>query len=192
MMTVVNSYGASILATFPGGTAAIAATIASSGNFGSLIAYYVLPPISERLGVKKPFVWVSCVPSAIFIPIAVLSRQYWIAAICIFTTFFFNGWLIPGPKSMTLESPGVAGLRAGTAVGMLTFAQYLGGAVVPFAYAGISESYSGGTAMSVVCITGAVLSIAFMLQVKETGMGREAAEKLYQEKKAAKLAAKTN
>ena len=84
---------------------------------------------------------------------------------------------------MLLETPGIAGLRAGTAVGLLVTMQRIGAAVFPMVFAAISAITSMTIGMCVVVGFAAVAAIIFLF-TKETGIGREAAKKRQEEKKA--------
>jgi sugar phosphate permease len=142
------------------------------------------------MGVKKPFTTLAFLPYAILVPIGILMQSPLIAVICLAFTYIFNGWSMPGPRAIMLETPGVAGIRAGTAIGLLILSMHLGGAVMPFIYTALAGHFSEPNAMVIVCIAGSLLCVSILSLTKETGMGREAAEKLYQEKKAARLAAR--
>jgi len=191
MMTVINTFGVSIIATFPGMTLGIAAIITSSSNFASLFSYYAMPPISERLGVKKPFVMFAYLPYAIVMPALVIVGNPIFAVVCLMVTYLVNGWAMPGPRAILIETPGVAGLRAGTATGLLIFVMHIGGAVFPWIFTAVSElAGSISTGMIVICLLGGILCPVFMAFTKETGIGREAAKKVFAEKKAARMAAK--
>jgi len=186
-MQTLIALGPTILVTFPGTTPVLAAFASSMGNLGSLVGYYVLPPISEKFGLRKPFIIVGYVINVLFVVAAYMVGNIWFAMFGYFVGFFVNGWTMPGPRTMLQESPGVAGLRAGTAMGVLITVSRIGAMVVPLlfaAIAGVAGMIVGISIVAGLCLFGAV----FIGLAKETGIGREAANKLQEEKKAAKKA----
>ena len=87
---------------------------------------------------------------------------------------------------MLLETPGIAGLRAGTATGLMLMTQRIGAAVFPIVFAAVATTTS--MVVSLCVITGfAVVAAIFYLFTKETGMGREEAKRRKEEKKALKI-----
>jgi MFS family permease len=157
------------------------------GNLGSLFGYYILPPISDKFGVRKPFIWPSIIINVAFWILAFFSRNLIVAAICLFIGAFFNGWSVTGARSMLQESPGIAGLRSGTALGMMNTFSKASSAIFPMVFAGfVAMTGSAVVALSLVSLFAVLASVLVMLS-KETGIGREAAKLKQQEKKAAKL-----
>lgn len=191
MIQTVIAFGATVLGTFPDVTPQLAALTSSLGNLGSLVGYFVLPPIAEKFGVRKPFIWTSMVINAILLVIAFMSGNIYVCMVFFFVGFFFNGWSNTGARTMLMESPGIAGMRSGTAMGfMLTMAR-LAAFVFPVIFAAIAAAV-GSEIIGIAVIAGfSVIAAIFILLSKETGMGKEAAQKMIAERKATRLAAKS-
>ncbi|NLW78664.1 MAG: MFS transporter [Ruminococcaceae bacterium] len=195
MIQTMIGLGSPILGSFLGADVAagkltgeaankLGAFASSCGNLGSLIGYYFLPPIAEKVGLRKIFIWPSMIINALCLIIAFASGNIWIALIFFFVGYFFNGWSIPGPRSMLVESPGIAGMRAGTAYGVMLTLARLAAFGMPLLYSFIN-SLIGNMYISIMVIAAfAIVSAVFIMLAKETGMGREAAKKLQEEKKA--------
>lgn len=168
-MQTVIAFGATVVATFPNVTAQSAALASSMGNLGSLFGYYILPPISEKVGLKKPFIWSSMIANAVIGLVGIMSNNILIYGICNFIAYFFNGWSVPGGRSMLMETPGVAGLRAGTAVGLLITMQRFGAALFPVLFAAVAAVTNMITSFSIIISMVFISAILYMF-TKETGV----------------------
>lgn len=181
--------GAAIIMSFEGATPATAALTVSLGNLGSMFGYFLLPSISEKFGVKKPFIWPSMVFYAVCIIIAYNSGHIPTAMVFFFVGAFFNGWCIPGPRSMLIESPGMGGMRTGVALGMMSTGNRAMAALLPILFGFVATHWgmvAGGTVNASITFIAAL----FIILSKETGMGKEAAAKAIAERKAMQAALK--
>ena len=189
VMATSIALGVTIVMGFEGATLATAALTVSLGNAGSLSGYFLLPSISEKYGVKKPFIWTSMLFYGLCLIIAYNSGHIPTAMVLFFVGSFFNGWCIPGPRSMLIESPGMGGMRAATALGLMSTGNRAVAAVLPMLFAFVAGI--GGVIMGATVNASLVIIAAFFIFISdETGMGREAAEKAIAERKARQMAAK--
>ena len=156
----------------PGSTPQYAATAASMGSLGSMIGYAVLPIISDKVGRKKPFIWPAMIVSVILRVWALQSGNLITAGAVLFFGALMDGWAITGPRTMLQELPQIAGVRSGTAIGILNTFSRAAAALFPMVYAYLSGVFSSHkSALSCVFLL-MLISALLMSMVKETGIGK--------------------
>lgn len=111
-----------------------AAFLSSTANTGSLFGYFILPLIMRKYMKKIDNIWpvsISMVASVILWMIGLSSRNPAIIIPCYAIGGFLNGFGYVGPRTFLMEQPEVAGLRAGTGLGVFN-------TVVNFAVTGLT------------------------------------------------------
>jgi len=164
------------LGIWAGITAMQAGFIVSMSNIGSTIGYLTLPAIADKLGYRKRLT----VPAALF-SIALYAWSPFTGNIvmsCIIINIagFFNGWGLVGARTLMMEHPDVAGIKAGTAAGFLQEMNQIGCVVFPLIFAAIFNVAGVQTGWLTMFAVG-MLGVIFLLFAKETG--RRAVEKAH-------------
>jgi len=152
-----------------GATPQLAAATASMGSLGSMIGYAVLPMISDKFGRKKPFVWPSMIASVILRVWALQSGNLTMAGAVLFFGALMDGWAITGPRTMLQELPQIAGIRSGTALGILNTFSRAAAAGFPMIYALISDAVGSHRNALSVLFSFLIISAIMMSLVRETG-----------------------
>ncbi len=140
-------------------------------SVGSTIGYAVCPMISQKVGLRKPFIMLAfllscgCEALALIVPF-----NYAVTGALIFVGGFMHGWAVTGPQGMLLESKEVGGINAGLAVSFWFVFGKLSAVVLPmvnsfFQTAGI---FDATTAVAVTTAIG-ILGIVPLAFARETG-----------------------
>ncbi len=160
-------FAPTVMLDMDGATPRLAALIASMGSLGSMIGYAVLPAISDKVGRKKPFVWPAMIASAVLRTLAIQSGSFTAAGIALFFGAVMDGWAITGPRTMLQELPQIAGVRSGTAIGLLNTFSRAAAAFFPMLYAflaGVMSSHKNGLSCLLALV---VISAILMSMVTE-------------------------
>jgi MFS family permease len=110
------------------------ASIASTGNLGSLIGYIILPTILTKFFPKVDKTWP--ILASMVVSGVLWSAGYWglksvpWMIFCFAFGAFWNGFGFAGPRTILMELPEVAGLRAGTALGVFNTISRVGGVLI--------------------------------------------------------------
>lgn len=160
-------FAPTVMLDVAGSTPRLAALIASMGSLGSMIGYAVLPVISDKVGRKKPFVWPAMIASVVLRILALQSGNLTAAGASLFFGALMDGWAVTGPRTMLQELPQIAGVRSGTAIGILNTFSRAAAALFPMIYAFLAGALSSHkNALS--CVFALVLiSAVLMSMVKE-------------------------
>jgi MFS-type transporter involved in bile tolerance (Atg22 family) len=93
-----------------------------------------------------------------------MSGNLLIAGIFLFLGAFLNGWSVTGPRTMLQELPQVAGVRSGTALGMLNTFSRAAAALFPLIFAALSSIVGKPqNALTIICCLAIVSSICMAL-----------------------------
>ena len=167
-------FAPTVMLDVAGSTPRLAALIASMGSLGSMIGYAVLPVISDKVGRKKPFVWPAMIASAVFRILALQSGNFAAAGAALFAGALMDGWAITGPRTMLQELPQIAGVRSGTAIGILNTFSRAAAALFPMIYAllaGLLASHKNALSCVFALV---VISALLMSMVKEHNIKKKA------------------
>lgn len=140
-------------------------------SIGSTIGYAVCPMISQKVGLRKPFIALAfllscgCEALALVVPFNVATT-----GALIFVGGFMHGWAVTGPQGMLLESKEVGGVNAGLAASFWFVFGKLSAVVLPmvnssFQTAGI---FDPATSLAVTTAIG-ILGIIPLALARETG-----------------------
>lgn len=154
-----------------------AATICSFLSTGSIFGYVICPIISDKVGLRKPFLGSAMLLSTVFQAIALFYPLDSRVLTCVLITAagFLHGWSVAGPSGLLLESKEVGGLNAGIAISFYFVFVKLSAVIFPMIYAALVNSgFSLEKALASVCLSGLIGGI-FILCARETGP--KAAEK---------------
>ena len=98
---------------------ATAGLILSSSSFGSLVGYWVVPTIINKIGYRKRVFVPAGIIGLILLMTPILTKNMTAAMILLVAGGFLNACSLLGPRSIMMEHPTVAGVKAGTASGIL-------------------------------------------------------------------------
>jgi MFS family permease len=142
--------------------------ILSFVNVGSVVGYWTLPPLAVKVGLRKimslPFVVFTCTVFAI----SLLTHNFIAAVILNMLGGFSNGLGLMAGRILLLEHPDVAGIKAGTASGLLLTLNKLGCVFFPIFYTTVATAAGIYTAWITMFILGAV-GIIPLLFTQDTG-----------------------
>jgi MFS family permease len=142
--------------------------ILSFVNVGSVVGYWTLPPLAAKVGFRKimslPFV---AFTSAVF-AISILTHNFMAAVILNMLGGFSNGLGLMAGRILLLEHPDVAGVKAGTASGLLLTLNKLGCVFFPMFFTAVTAS-SGVYAAWVSMFVFGALGIVPLLFAQDTG-----------------------
>jgi MFS family permease len=167
-----NSFGPTVLQTDPSWKLSkeIAGLVPTCGNIGSAIGYFVLPILSDRIGLRKPVAVPATFITAFCWGYAYLSRNFTLACILYFIGGFCNGATIPAPRTMAMEQPEIGGIRTATVVGLIQTCQRVGILVLTLMIGGLMD-LTGKLVLPMAINYMVMMSIAglMLLLAKETG-----------------------
>jgi cyanate permease len=138
-------------------------------TFAGIPAVLVVPLASDRIGLRRPFLWTSCLVAAIAF-LSIIYTPYALDAILMAVLGFTltAAYVICLFLPLELVTPA----HAGTASGVVISAGYIGGAVGPL-IAGYLKDLGGTLKPSIVLLAGLmVVSIVLVLLIPETGWRR--------------------
>jgi MFS family permease len=137
-------------------------------NIGSVVGFWTLPPLAAKVGLRKimslPFVVFT---SAVF-AISILTHNFIVAVIMNMLGGFANGLGLMGGRILLLEHPDVAGVKAGTASGLLLTLNKLGCVFFPVFFTTVTASSGVYTAWVSMFVIGAA-GIIPLLFTQDTG-----------------------
>lgn len=164
----------------PGFTTQFAAMVAAAITVGGIIGAAVLPGVSEKVGLRKPFLILAAAPA---IPglliLAFVGNKPSDIVVGVIMGFF----LLPAlPITFTIvgEMPEIGPKLAATAVGTLLAVGSIGSAFVPLLVRALGKSKGGDIidyrlAIGLLAVLVAVALVLVIVYVKETGPGRKEA-----------------
>ncbi|MDR2156492.1 MAG: MFS transporter [Clostridiales Family XIII bacterium] len=142
--------------------------ILSFVNVGSVFGYWILPPLAVKVGLRKimslPFVVFTC---AVFAA-SLLTHNFMVAVVLNMLGGFSNGLGLMAGRILLLEHPDVAGVKAGTASGLLLTLNKLGCVFFPVFYTTVASSFGIYPAWIAMFVLGAV-GIVPLLFTQDTG-----------------------
>lgn len=147
IMSFTNMGPMVFLDAWDGITAEKAGFYISMSNIGSTIGYYLIPWLALRLKAKKGWYIGAAIWSMCLFFLSPFTGNAVLTCIMINLAGFANGFGLIGPRTMMLEDPDCAGVKAGTAMGLLLETNNLGQVVFPIIMAacipflGISKAW---------------------------------------------------
>jgi CP family cyanate transporter-like MFS transporter len=137
----------------------------------ALPAVFLVPFASDRVGLRKPFLWISCLLAAIafigilYTPVILDAVLMGLLGITLTTTYVM---------SLFLPTELVNPVHAGTATGLVISVGYIGGALGPL-FVGYLKDLTGTLLISIVML-GIIMIISMILAffVPETGWRKKA------------------
>lgn len=163
-------------------TVAQAGLVISMSNIGSTIGYWVLPPIADKFGFRKRFMIPAVLWSCCLYALSAYTGNIILSCVMINLAGFANGFGLIGARTLMMEHPDCAGIKAGTASGFLIELNKIGCVVFPLIFTTLFQSMGASTAWVGMFALGACGTI-FLALTKETG--RKAREKEEAKQKAA-------
>lgn len=151
-----------------------AGLIISMSNVGSTIGYWVLPPIADKFGYRKRFMMPAVIWSCTLYALSPFTGNVLLSCIMINLAGFGNGFGLISARTLMMEHPDCAGIKAGTASGFLIELNKIGCVIFPIIFTTLFESSGAMLAWIGMFILGAC-GVIFLGFAKETG--RKAAEK---------------
>lgn len=158
---------------YHGFTSGFAALVASAITIGGIIGAATIPGISERVGLRKPFLIIAAIAT---LPFGLIIGLIGIQALDLTGALLLGFFLLPAlPITFTVvgEMEEIGPLFAGAAVGTLMAIGNIGSLVVPLGMELFKKEAAVGTdyRMSIVFLVmlGIIGLIAVILWVKETG-----------------------
>ncbi len=148
---------------------ASAGILTSLTTLGGLPAVFLIPFISDRVGLRKPFLWISCLIAA-----AAFIGVIYATFILDFVLMIIIGITITATYVMSLFLPLelVSPEYAGTASGIVISIGYVGGAMGPL-IAGFLKDSTGTFVHSIIMLAVLmIISMVLILFVPETGYRR--------------------
>lgn len=115
----LSQIGPIALITYWGIDSATAGTVLATSSFGSLVGYWVVPSIIDKIGYRKRVFIPAGIVGLALLGIPLLTKSPAIAMVLLPLGGFLNACSLLGPRSIMLEHPTVAGVKAGTASGVL-------------------------------------------------------------------------
>lgn len=176
------SLAPSVLSEIGGIELQTASSVCAVLSVGSTLGYWLCPIISQKVGLRKPFIalafLLSCGCEALAL---VLPFNFMTAGLLIFIGGFMHGWAVTGPQGMLLESKEVGGINAGLAASFWFVFGKLSAVLLPminsaFLTAGM---FDNATSLAVTTSIG-IIGIVPILLARETGP--RAAQKVAAEK----------
>ncbi len=154
-------------------SAQVAGAIASARPLGGAIGGVLLPSISDRVGLRKPFIYISAIMAAVCFYVGWYIAPATGTAVLMFMGGVFNGGLTSLLMVLPLEFPEIGREHVGGAAGLVGSLANLGGVLLPLLVmspivaAGTLEAYSIGFMVVMILLAGIVLPLAFSA---ETGV----------------------
>lgn len=155
----------------PATAGAITAMLTGAAVLGNLL----VPALSDRLGLRKPFIY----GAAITIPISLFfawqlapSAATWVL---VFVGGLGVGTLPPIVLTLPLELPEIGHEHVGGTTGLMISAHSIGGVIIPLfvmspiVAAGTSEAYSLGFLVSMLLIAAAIIPTLFLMETGRRG-----------------------
>jgi MFS family permease len=115
----LSQIGPIALITYWGITDGEAGTILATSSIGSLFGYWIVPPILDKIGYRKRTFIPAAIIGLLCLGLSLLTKNASIAIVLLLIGGFLNACSVVGPRTIMLEHPKVAGLKAGTASGVL-------------------------------------------------------------------------
>jgi MFS family permease len=115
----LSQIGPIALITYWGIDAAQAGSILATSSIGSLFGYWIVPPILDKIGYRKRTFIPAAIAGLLCLGIPLLTKSAAIATVLLVIGGFLNACSNIGPRTIMLEHPAVAGIKAGTASGVL-------------------------------------------------------------------------
>jgi MFS family permease len=150
-----------------------AAFLTSVMTWSVLAGAFVLPPLSDRLGRRKPFlVILPLICAASWIAAWFLAPGPWTAVLMALGGIAIGGGFVPLLFTLPLELPEIGHAYVGGAAGLINTASNLGGvliatlAMAPLVEGGTAEAFTRGFVLAGVLAAAIAIPMTF---VKETG-----------------------
>ncbi|MDR0571216.1 MAG: MFS transporter [Clostridiales Family XIII bacterium] len=137
-------------------------------NAGSCFGYFLLPPLADRFGYRKRFVVPAVIWVCAFFAISPLTHSPLYSGMLNFVGSFANGLAVSGGRTLMLEHKDVAGIKAGTASGMLLTSNRLGCVALPLIFMFMFDRLSHYAAWASTFAIG-TLGVIPLLFVEDTG-----------------------
>ena len=157
----------------PATAGAITALLAGGAILGNLL----VPALSDRIGLRKPFIYAA----AITIPICLFSAWQLAPSPATWVLVFLGGIgvgsLPPIVLTLPLELPEIGHEHVGGATGLILSSLALGGFVIPLFVispimtAGTSQAYSAGFLVAMLLIAAAIIPALFLMETGRRGRG---------------------
>jgi len=151
---------------------AAAGVVASLITWGFVLGNFVVPIVSDKVGLRKPFMYVSAIIGGICFYFAWAAAPGAATSVLMFVGGFFIGGLTPILMALPVELPEIGHQYVGGAAGVFSSVMNAGGflipiyVITPIAAAGTAVAYNNAfLAMGIICAAIAVPTIL----VKETG-----------------------
>ena len=152
-----------------------AGAIASLLMWGVVVGSFLIPPLSDRVGLRKPFIYVGAVTSAVCLFFAWYVAPGAATWILIFLGGFMAGPILPILLTLVVEMPDIGHEYAGGASGLMLSLMHVGGSLVPLLVisplvtAGTSGAYTIGF-----LVTAAISVLIALLAIFLTETGARA------------------
>ncbi len=155
----------------PATAGAITALLTCGGIVGNLL----VPALSDRLGLRKPFIYAA----AITIPVSLFFAWQLAPSVATWILVFVGGIAVgslpPIVLTLPLEFPEIGHEHVGGATGLILSALSMGGVIIPLfvmspiVAAGTSEAYSLGFLVSMLLIAAAIIPTLFLMETGRRG-----------------------
>jgi len=157
----------------PATAGAIAALLTAGGATGNLI----IPALSNRVGLRKPFIYAA----AIAIPVCLFFAWYLAPSPATWVLIILGGFALGGipPTLLTLplEFPEIGYEHVGGATGLIISSLTLGGSIIPLfimspiVSAGTLEAYSTGFLVILLLAAAMIIPTLFLMETGRKGRG---------------------
>jgi len=152
-----------------------AGAIASMLTWGGVIGSIVLPSVSDRVGLRKPFIYGGAVLAAICFYTAWQVAPGGATGVLVFIGGIFLGGLVPLLMALPLEFPEIGHEYVGGTSGLINSLGHMGGVllsllvVAPLMSAGTMGAYSTGFTLAALLLAGIALPAAFLMETGPRG-----------------------
>jgi MFS family permease len=158
----------------PATAGAITSLVTVGGFFGNL----VIPTISDRIGLRKPFIYGAIIAISVCLFFAWQLAPGTATWVLIFLGGIGVGSLPPIVLTLPLELPEIGREHVGGATGLILSVMSLGGftmpllVISPIMAAGTSEAYSTGFLVIMLLIAAAIIPASFIMETGRRGKAK--------------------
>lgn len=157
----------------------------SMSNIGSSIGYWVMPLVADKVfkGARKKAMIPMIIFASFMYPASAFTGNILASCVMINIAGLSLGFALIAPRTLAMEHPDCAGVKAGITTGMLTFMNKLGCVVSPLIFTTImaaSGALAGWVAMFAIGGVGGVICLALATdtaKMRKAALAKEAEAK---------------
>jgi NNP family nitrate/nitrite transporter-like MFS transporter len=156
---------------------ATAGTITALFTGGGIVGNLLVPTLSDRLGLRKPFIYAS----VIIIPVCLFFAWQLAPSVATWVLVLAGGLGVgtfpPVILTLPLELPEIGQEHVGGATGLMIAAHSIGGTIIPLfvispiVAAGTAQAYSTGFLVMMVLLVAAIIPTLFLRETGRRGRG---------------------